>query len=84
MSALTVYEMLQNEIKTLPEALAEKVFDFLVRPSQARKRDLSLETSQRDTRLPRSTPGRRHDRQVRGWDENNICLMRKGHITFHV
>jgi hypothetical protein len=64
MSALTVYEMLQNEIKTLPEALAEKkVFDFLVRPSQARKRDLSLETSQRDTRLPRSTPGRRHDRK---------------------
>jgi len=63
MGALTVYEKLQNEIKTLPEALAEKVFDFLVRQSQARKRDLSLETSQRGARLLRSTPERRHDRK---------------------
>jgi len=30
MSTPTVYEMLQNEIRTLPEALAEEVFDFVM------------------------------------------------------
>lgn len=30
MSTPTVYEMLQNEIGTLPEALAEEVFDFVM------------------------------------------------------
>ena len=30
MSTPSVYEMLQNEIKTLPETLAEEVFDFVL------------------------------------------------------
>ena len=30
MSTLDIYEMLQNEIRTLPEALAEEVFDFVL------------------------------------------------------
>jgi hypothetical protein len=37
MSALTVYEMLQNEIKMLPEALAEKVFDLFAQARRAKE-----------------------------------------------
>jgi len=54
MSALTVYEMLQNEIKTLPEALAEKKYLTFLFAQARRAKETFLWKQVKETRAYRA------------------------------
>jgi hypothetical protein len=54
MSTLTVYELLENEIKTLPESLAEEVFDFILFTKARRTEEAFLWKQVKETRAYRA------------------------------